>query len=148
MTIFLPITDQYSQMGDIHAQCFANAWSQTTFRDMFEDSSQYSGQLIMHEAKLVGFVICSQMIDEAEIITICIVPNLRGRGLGDRLLRHQINLLTQAKVKKLFLEVDENNLSATKLYQNLGFAQRGLRKNYYKLANGNRSDALIFSLDL
>ena len=41
------------------------------------------------------------------------------------------------------LEVDVANGAAVRFYRSEGFCQVGLRKLYYKVANGRRSDALV-----
>lgn len=145
---FSPITDEFAAMAKIHGQSFAKAWSASTFRDMFEDGVQYSGILVHDAEQALGFIIISKIIDEAEIITICILPEKRGKAFGAKLLQHQIEQLKQQEVKKLFLEVNENNSSAIRLYKKLGFLPTATRKNYYRLADGSCADALIFALDM
>ncbi|MGL1921336.1 MAG: ribosomal protein S18-alanine N-acetyltransferase [Hyphomicrobiales bacterium] len=145
---FLPITDQFADMAKIHGQSFAKAWSESTFRDMFEDGVQYSGFVIHNEQHIVGFSIISKIIDEAEIITICVLPEMQGQAFGTALLQYQLDHLRQQDFKKLFLEVNENNHSAICLYKKMGFTQTASRKNYYRLADGSVADALVFALIL
>lgn len=149
MTIhFTPIGSQYTVMGKIHAQSFAKAWSEATFRDMFEDSPQYNGWLILQDDQVAGFIICATVLEQAEIMTVCILPSHRGKGLGSALLNHQIQDLRQNQVKKLFLEVNEYNKNAIQLYNRLGFSADGIRKNYYKCVDGKFANALNFTLNL
>lgn len=149
MTIeFKHIQQEFANLAAIHKQCFAKAWSETTFRDMFVDSSQYLGQFIVKNGQNIGFVICAKVIDEAEIMTICLLPTFRKQGLAAQLLTHQIDYLRQNKIAKLYLEVNEFNQHAIHLYSKLGFEQNSIRKNYYKSANGTLENALIFTLTL
>lgn len=142
---FQKIDRQFTQMAQIHSQSFVKSWSETTFRDMFADSPQYSGWLICQDDQVAGFIICSQIVDEAEIITICISPSFQKQGFGAQLLNHQLDIFKQVQVKKLFLEVNEKNHAAIALYKKLGFEQTAMRKNYYKLADGTQANALIFT---
>lgn len=145
---FKKIQQEYAEMGAIHGLSFTKSWSQSTFRDMFEDNVHYSGSLILLEKTIIGFIICSKIVDEAEIITICISPEHRGKGYASQLLQHEMTHLRQIEIKKLFLEVNEFNLEAIKLYQKLQFQQVALRKNYYKTNDGKTANALVLALNL
>ena len=50
--------------------------------------------------------------------------------------------------ENIFLEVDETNIAACRLYDKLGFAKVGERKAYYAAADGSRSTALVMRRDL
>lgn len=77
---------------------------------------------------------------EAEILTLAVHPKARRQGLARRLISRAIDHLA---VEKMFLEVAEDNHAAVALYQACGFAESGRRVNYYKNADGSRSDALL-----
>jgi ribosomal-protein-alanine N-acetyltransferase len=47
----------------------------------------------------------------------------------------------------MFLEVRASNASAIALYEKRGFAEVGLRRNYYPTAKGSE-DAILMALDL
>jgi ribosomal-protein-alanine N-acetyltransferase len=82
--------------------------------------------------------------DEAEILTICVLPNLRRRGLARGLLQAGIARAVELGATSIFLEVDMDNRAAQALYAAAGFDQVGRRKRYY--ANG--ADALVLRLEL
>ena len=63
--------------------------------------------------------------------SICICGRLA--GLGTRVV---------------FLEVDEGNTAARRLYRRAGFGEVGRREGYYAAADGNRSTALVLRRDL
>ena len=46
-------------------------------------------------------------------------------------------------VRSLFLEVDEGNAAARRLYERAGFAEVGRRKAYYQKADGSAATALV-----
>ena len=75
-------------------------------------------------------------------MTIGVVPSEQRKGLGFKLLQEIQLLLKEKGVSTLFLEVNEKNVSARKLYEKAGFEQVGLRKGYYEL-NGKKFDALL-----
>jgi ribosomal-protein-alanine N-acetyltransferase len=86
--------------------------------------------------------------DEAEILTICIDPAHRGRGLGHLLLERHLAHLVRRGVATLFLEVEDNNAPALALYRAFHFAKVGERPGYYLKPDGTRALALILRRDL
>ena len=95
----------------------------------------------------VGFAIVRAAPGEEEILLIAIDPTMRRRGLGARLL----TILTAAArlrgAERVFLEMRENN-PARSLYEANGFRPIGRRKEYYRVGDGARMDAITFALDL
>lgn len=91
-----------------------------------------------------GFLIARAMLDEAELLTIGVLPEHRRRHIGRALLDDAVAALRPIGVRRLFLEVDQNNAAALGLYQALGATKVGQRPRYYE----NGADAAILSLDL
>lgn len=91
-----------------------------------------------------GLLIARQAVDEAEILTIGVVPECRRLGVGRTLLQHAMTALHTGGAKRLFLEVDETNAAACELYLAFGAKLVGHRRRYYE----NGADAAIFSLAL
>ncbi len=89
-----------------------------------------------------GFLLLRVVADEAEIITIGVVP--RRQGIGRRLLTAGLDQARAAGAAKIHLEVAATNGPARAMYENFGFTQAGLRQNYYITGE----DALILSLSL
>ncbi len=79
--------------------------------------------------------------DEAEVLTVAVVPERRQQGLGGRLVAAAAEEARKQGATRLFLEVSTRNPAARGLYQRLGFVQVGRRRGYY--ADG--SDALTLS---
>ena len=85
-----------------------------------------------------GMVLARQAADEAEILTVAVVPERRQQGVGGSLVAAAAQEARQRGARTLFLEVSTRNPAARGLYQALGFVQVGRRRGYY--ADG--SDAL------
>ena len=66
--------------------------------------------------------------DEADIVDIIIQKEFRNQGLGSSLINYA---LCTNNLKKLNLEVRENNINAIKFYEKLGFVKVRTIKNYY-----------------
>jgi ribosomal-protein-alanine N-acetyltransferase len=91
-----------------------------------------------------GFVLARVAADEAEILTLAVVPSARRQGLARHLLQAAAARAMQLGAVAMLLEVADTNIAGRALYAGLGFTQVGLRRGYY--AQG--MDALVLRLDL
>jgi ribosomal-protein-alanine N-acetyltransferase len=85
--------------------------------------------------------------DQAEILSIAVAPSHRGMGLARRMLGVHLRRLAAYGVGSVFLEVDEHNVPARRLYAGFGFSQVGRRNSYYATADGAAA-ALVLRRDL
>eukprot|EP01037_Dinobryon_pediforme_P006708 gene6708-6779_t len=86
-----------------------------------------------------GFVIARVAADEAEILTLAVVPASRRAGLATVLLQAANARARKDGATAMLLEVSESNEAARALYTRLGFTQVGRRRGYY----GTGKDALL-----
>ena len=86
-----------------------------------------------------GLALLRITADEAEILTIGVVPGMRRKGIARALLDESMMRARALGVRALFLEVGVRNHPARALYEVMGFREVGRRRRYY--ANGE--DALI-----
>ena len=126
-------------------------WSGKEFAALFQHPGTKA--MILSEgseaAETAGFLMWRQVADEAEILTIAVLPTHRGRGFGQRLLKAFYEQARVAGVRDVFLEVRADNKAAERLYTKAGFDRVGRRKNYYGGRGAEKQDALImkYSLD-
>lgn len=128
-------------LAALHGPSFHSPWDEAAFRDLLGQAGVFAA------ATGDGFILCRVILDEAEILTLAVRPEARGRGLGGRLTASAAEIARAAGAERLFLEVAENNTAARALYDRAGFTQTGRRKAYYETAQGPR-DALILVLNL
>ena len=95
-----------------------------------------------------GFVLAREAAGEAEVLTIAVHPSWQGRGLGRLLMEALLRELYARRATELFLEVDEGNVPALRLYERLGFREVGRREAYYGGPDGPSANALNLRLDL
>ncbi len=86
-----------------------------------------------------GMVLARAAADEAEILTLAVVPAARRRGIARTLLEAAAARVALAGGRAMFLEVSAANAPARALYELSGYREVGRRKRYY--ADG--SDALV-----
>jgi [ribosomal protein S18]-alanine N-acetyltransferase len=125
-------------MAQVHAECFQPFWSEREIAAMLHMKTTL-GFLMRQGDRPVGMALLRLAIDEAEVLTIGIIPDLRGKGAGARLLARGERDVAQSGARRLFLEVSVENAPARALYQRLGYSQIGRRRGYY----GDGSDALV-----
>lgn len=72
-----------------------------------------------------------RIADQAHINNLAVRPDLRGRGLGIRMLEAIMAEVKELGATSLALEVRRSNIAAQRLYERAGFRQDGVRKSYY-----------------
>ena len=87
---------------------------------------------ILLEKKIIGIYVIHKIIDEAQINYFSIKQKFRRKGYGSFLMKYLIAQCKKLNIKKLLLEVSENNLIAEIFYNKFKFLTVGRRKNYYK----------------
>ena len=91
-----------------------------------------------------GMVLARVAADEAEILTLAVVPSARLQGKGRALVEAAAVHAEMHGAAMMFLEVSTANAGALALYAAAGFREVGRRRRYY--ADG--SDALLMRRDL
>ncbi len=119
-------------------------WTKNQFLESFESENR-SIYIEFKQKKLIGFIILSTVLDEAEIELIVVSKEFKRSGVGSRILNKVINELLNQGICSLFLEVRKSNTGARDFYQNFLFEEIGKRKNYYK---NPTEDGLILKLTL
>ena len=83
------------------------------------------------DEKIIGYLECSIVLDEAELYEIAIMEEYQGCGYSKVLMDYFVNFCNDKKVYTIFLEVNRNNNKAISLYEKFGFVEYSVRKNYY-----------------
>ena len=122
----------------IHGKCFDRGWSEEEFQKLL---ALPTSRLWMTEE---GLLLCSEVAGEMEILTICVLPEFRRQHVAQDLLYELFHYAKAQKVKRIFLEVAEDNPAAQKLYSGAGFKETGRRKGYYARKNST-IDALCLT---
>jgi [ribosomal protein S18]-alanine N-acetyltransferase len=127
----------------VHAASFQRGWGEDEFRRLLLERN-----VVCHRSQigrtLVGFILSRLVAGEAEILSVAVKPGWRGRGLSRPLLDLHLRRLAGLATRTVFLEVDENNAPAVKLYRKAGFYDVGRRQGYY----GGSASALVLRRDL
>ncbi len=92
-----------------------------------------------------GFLLGRTVAGEAELLTLAVAPEARGRGLGTRLVARFVYQARLRGAEVAYLEVAEDNAPARAAYTRAGFAETGRRRAYYRTAEGHAVDALVLA---
>jgi ribosomal-protein-alanine N-acetyltransferase len=120
-------------------------WSEGVFRDCVRVG--YLCRVVEYAESVAGYGIMSFGAGEAHILNICIRADLRGLGVGRKLMMYLLERSRGAQMQDVFLEVRPSNATAIQLYETLGFVRVGVRKGYYQAQHG-REDAWVYKLSL
>ena len=138
-----------TKAGPLHATALSAIHARAFAEDEYWNERIIAGQLSQPGIfglidPVGGMLIARIAADEAEILTLAVVPERRQQGLGANLLAFAAREARLRGAKSLFLEVSTRNPAARGLYQRSGFQQVGRRRAYYY----DGSDALVLSKPL
>lgn len=139
------VHEDLALVSDIEQRSYDFPWSHGVFRDCL--LAGYHCVVLERGEQLVGYSILSVAAGEAHILNLCLDPNYRCLGYGERLLDEIIVRARHSEVKEVFLEVRPSNASALSLYNKKGFRQIANRPAYYQARDG-REDAAVYVLRL
>jgi tRNA threonylcarbamoyladenosine biosynthesis protein TsaB len=94
-----------------------------------------------------GYAILMPCVGEAELLNIGVAKTAQRKGLGRALLKEMLATASNKNMKRVFLEVRPSNLAAIALYRRAGFAEIGVRHNYYRNGAGSE-DAIVMAHNL
>jgi [ribosomal protein S18]-alanine N-acetyltransferase len=134
-------------LAQLHGASFHRGWGEGEFESMLTERNTLVHRLRMGR-KVIGFAVSRLAADEAEILSIAVAGSHRGRGLSRDLLLTHLGHLAGRGVRAVFLEVEENNQPARRLYERAGFALVGRRERYYRQPGGEQLNALLMRRDL
>jgi ribosomal-protein-alanine N-acetyltransferase len=137
------VHDDLSEVSDIERRSYDFPWSHGVFRDCL--LAGYTCIVLERGGSVAGYGILSVAAGEAHVLNLCVDPDYRRLGYGDRLLDEMLFRAKAASVKEVFLEVRPSNVNALSLYRKKGFRQIAHRRAYYQ-AHYGREDAAVLSL--
>ncbi|WMS95918.1 ribosomal protein S18-alanine N-acetyltransferase [Pseudoalteromonas sp. HL-AS2] len=133
----------------IEAACHSHPWTLNTMSSCI--GGRYFNLAAFNGDTMVGFYIGEKAGPDFTLMDICVAPSEQGKGIAKQLLNQFIEYGEQQNAENLFLEVRESNTPAIKLYENAGFIEMSVRKNYYPSDNPAKNgfeDAILMGMAL
>jgi ribosomal-protein-alanine N-acetyltransferase len=131
----------------LHGASFRRGWSEIEVEGLIGERNVVTHRA-MSASVLCGFIMSRIAADEAEILSVAVARSSQGRGLARGLLDLHLRRLAGMGCRAVFLEVDENNRAAIRLYDRAGFREISRRANYYPAPGGKAAAALVLRRDL
>lgn len=129
----------------VEHESFSVPWSREAFYNEIT-KNQFAAYIVIEEnGQVIGYSGTWVVTDEAHVTNVAILPQYRGRKLGEAMMKKLMEIASELGAKTMTLEVRVSNEVARKLYRKLGFQDGGIRKNYY---TDNQEDALIMWVNL
>ena len=134
-----------NEIERIERASYPTPWSRSMFAgELAKPSSLSIGAFDRETGALLGYLVISRYVDAWHVMNVAVAPEQRRRGIARTLLQHLFEVTSADERRGYTLEVRVSNEGAIKLYENLGFVRRGVRRGYY---TDNREDALIMWRD-
>jgi ribosomal-protein-alanine N-acetyltransferase len=137
--------EDIDQVLEIEHASFTTPWSREAFYNELNMNKFALYIVIEIDQRVVGYCGVWIVIDEAHVTNIAILPEYRGRKLGEALMEKLFEVAKAMGAKTMTLEVRVTNYIAQSLYRKFGFQKGGLRKNYY---TDNQEDAIVMWVKL
>lgn len=130
LTIHRALPSDSGVLAELEAACFDEPWTARAVMDALCDP-KYSVVLAASEGEFVAYALGWSVGDEAELARVGVLPQWRGRGFGEQVLRALVQNFRDREVQEVFLEVRAGNARAQRLYERCGFERIGVRRKYY-----------------
>ncbi len=132
--------DDIPSVASVERLIFSMPWSESGFLSslLLPDTLYLCART--DEGRVIGYCGFLQSFDEADITNVAVHPDYRCRGVASAMLAELMERGRGRGVQRYTLEVRVSNGQAVRLYERLGFASVGVRKNFYEQP---REDALI-----
>ena len=124
-------------LAALETACFSHPWTRAQISE--EVGAGRPGAVLVLRAvgraghgELCAACAYRVVVDEMQILDVAVDPAWRRRGLARFLLRVAFRRAAAAGARTALLEVRAGNREALRLYESLGFARAGVRRQYYR----------------
>jgi len=128
------------KLYEIEKQCFTQeTFTKQQIAYLLTDYNAI-GLAARTNGEITGFIIArvdnERNTPVGHILTVDIAPSYRRKGIAQKLM-HEIETIFREKgIKEIHLEVREDNIAASNLYQKLGYKKVSKLQKYYGDAHG------------
>ena len=142
---FDTLKEEYVEaLANLDKECFTIPWSLNLFtKELSNSTARYT--LAFDGSELIGYGAYYSVAGEGSITNIAVLPYMRQKGIGAKILEKMIDSAKNENLDFLTLEVRESNIKAIGLYKKFGFKLVGARKGYY---SDNGETALLMTRQL
>ena len=124
----------------VEQDSFLTPWSRSAFEEELAQNRLARYIVAVENDEIVGYAGTWLVINEAHVTNVAVSGQRRREGIGRLLMQKLMDLARENDMESMTLEVRVSNAAARHLYEQLGFVEAGIRKNYY---SETKEDALI-----
>lgn len=134
------------QVYKIERETFSMPWSKKDFETAVKDENlnYFNIYLVAEEQEILGYCGLWGVAGEGQINNVAVKAECRNKNIGKAMLQKLMEIGKEKELDSFTLEVRVSNVSAIKLYHNLGFIDAGIRKGFY---DSPKEDAIIMWLE-
>jgi ribosomal-protein-alanine N-acetyltransferase len=140
----IPAVRAMEQAACLHP---VHAWSEDNYRSSMRAGYWVRVRCDAQSGAVAAVCVAMDGVDEVHLLNIAVDRCYHGHGVASSLLTVLYERCRQRQAASLWLEVRPSNAPALALYRREGFADIGLRKNYYPAPSG-REDALVMKREI
>jgi ribosomal-protein-alanine N-acetyltransferase len=134
-------------LSEIHSAVFRRGWSGAEFEALLLQPGM-QGRIGEYRSTFGarvrgGFSLYRLVTDEAELLSLAVLPQCRRRGVALRLMEEMLRDLYRQGARSIHLEVEDTNQAAIALYSRLEFRESGRRPGYYAQGRPKPAGALV-----
>ena len=130
LRVTLLTEEHLAEVAALERLCFSEPWSENSLRMLTEAGGV--GFVALSDGHVVAYGGMTTVLDEGAVTNIATHPDVRRQGFGRAVTEALLTCARDNGIRKVFLEVRESNEAAIRLYESLGFAACGVRKNFYR----------------
>ena len=120
-------------------------WSASQYKEEFSSPTRHFVVAVDADKNIIGYAgVFAPGATEADILTVGVVPEQRGKGIAKALMALITNWAIEQGTTAMMLEVKTDSLQAIGLYESLGYFTLNIRKDYF----GAGLDAQVMRLEL
>lgn len=131
----------------LEAACFSMPWKYRDFEEVLANPNRF---YLVAEAdhlteelsdRILGGCMLTHIAGEGDVSNVAVYEKYRKNGIASSLMTSLLELGRQRYgITAFTLEVRKNNMPARRLYENCGFASKGIRSDFYEKP---KDDAVI-----
>lgn len=132
----LPLREEHAPiLAQLEKQCFSEPRSEAQLRAEVQNplARFFVAEILQEDGcrQVAGYAGMQNIAGECYVENIAVFPELRGKGIGRKLVCALIAAAKAEQSTLLTLEVRPSNTVALQLYESLGFQCVGERKDFY-----------------
>ena len=128
--------EDIAQVAEMEKEIFSIPWSEKSFYDSL--SNENTLYVVAQEGDIIAAYSGMYLSwKEGNITNVAVGKKYRRKHIASRLITFLLEEAKERGITDVTLEVRETNVPAICLYETLGFAEAGIRKNFYEKPTEN-----------